>query len=206
MKNLAILAVIFYFQFSFAQRTTVKGTVTDQKNEPIPFASINVANSSLGTAANADGHFSLELPTGSYILTARSMGYRSNSLHITLSSEEVQTLRFVLVEKDEALQEVEVFGNRFERPDKIETLTRLPLKPYEQIQSISIISVPNQEPFNVEAYTLVNMQAAYLINPHWNVRLLANNLFDEIGYNAYRTSYMNQTDPRNFAGVLTYTF
>ena len=66
--------------------------------------------------------------------------------------------------------------------------------------------VPNQKPFDVEAYTLVNFQAAYQINANWNVRLLANNIFDEIGYNAYRTRYINQTDPRSFAGVLTYSF
>lgn len=66
--------------------------------------------------------------------------------------------------------------------------------------------VPNQKPFDVEAYTQVNAQMAYQINSHWNLRLLLNNVFNEIGYNAYRTSYINQTDPRNFAGVLSYSF
>ncbi|MCF1191179.1 TonB-dependent receptor [Mangrovimonas sp. AS39] len=66
--------------------------------------------------------------------------------------------------------------------------------------------VPGQKPFNVDAYTLVNLQAGYRINNHWNVRLLFNNVFNEIGYNAYRTSFINQTDPRNFSGVLTYQF
>ena len=67
-------------------------------------------------------------------------------------------------------------------------------------------NIPNEEPFNVDAYTLVNLQAAYKVNEHWSVRLLANNVFNTIGYNAYRTSYINQTDPRTFAGVLTYAF
>lgn len=66
--------------------------------------------------------------------------------------------------------------------------------------------VPNQKPFEVDAYTLVNAQVAYRFNDNWNFRVLLNNIFDEIGYNAYRTRYINQTDPRNFAGVLTYTF
>lgn len=46
----------------------------------------------------------------------------------------------IVLHADNELDEVEVFGNRFKHPDKIETLTRLPLAPYEQIQSISIIS------------------------------------------------------------------
>jgi len=66
--------------------------------------------------------------------------------------------------------------------------------------------VPNQEPFNVEAYTQVNAQIAYALDNHWNFRVLVNNVFDSIGYNAYRTSYINQTDPRSLAGVLTYKF
>ncbi len=66
--------------------------------------------------------------------------------------------------------------------------------------------VPNQKPFNVDSYTQVNLQAAYRINTHWNFRFILNNVFDEVGYNAYRTRYINQTDPRNFAGVLSYSF
>ncbi|MEO5788397.1 MAG: TonB-dependent siderophore receptor [Gelidibacter sp.] len=66
--------------------------------------------------------------------------------------------------------------------------------------------VPNQKPFYVDAYTQTNAQVAYKFNNHWNFRFLLNNVFNEIGYNAYRTSYINQTDPRNFAGVLTYNF
>ena len=66
--------------------------------------------------------------------------------------------------------------------------------------------VPGQEPFNVDAYTMVNVQSEYKFNQNWSVQLLLNNVFNEIGYNTYRTSYINQTDPRNFAGVLRYNF
>lgn len=65
--------------------------------------------------------------------------------------------------------------------------------------------VPNEEPFNVEAYTLTNLQVGYRFNHHWNLRLMVNNVFDQIGYNAYRTSYINQTNPRTFGGILRYT-
>src|SRR5690554_7936447 len=41
---------------------------------------------------------------------------------------------------DNKLDQVEVFGNRNDHPDKIESITRLPLKTYEQIQSISVLS------------------------------------------------------------------
>ncbi|UJH90378.1 TonB-dependent receptor [Antarcticibacterium sp. 1MA-6-2] len=59
--------------------------------------------------------------------------------------------------------------------------------------------VPNQEPFYVDAYTMLNFQAGYKFNEHWSTRLLASNVLNTVGYNAYRTSYINQTDPRTFA-------
>lgn len=66
--------------------------------------------------------------------------------------------------------------------------------------------VPNQKPFDVDAYTMVNMQIGYRINEHWGAKLFLNNLFDEVGYNAYRTNNINQTDPFNVAGIVTYNF
>lgn len=38
------------------------------------------------------------------------------------------------------IQQVEVFGNRYRAPEKLDFLTRMPLRPSEQIQSISVIS------------------------------------------------------------------
>ena len=66
--------------------------------------------------------------------------------------------------------------------------------------------VPGQKPFDLKSYTTVNFQAGYAINKNWDFRVLVNNVFDELGYNAYRTSYINQIDPVNYAGVLTYRF
>lgn len=66
--------------------------------------------------------------------------------------------------------------------------------------------VPGQKPFDIDAYMNVNVQAAYKFDQHWGVRLFINNIFNEIGYNAYRTSFINQTDPRNISGMLTYRF
>lgn len=65
---------------------------------------------------------------------------------------------------------------------------------------------PGQKPFDVAAYTTVNAQAGYSFSTHWDVRVFVNNIFDEIGFNTYRTLYINQTDPRNVSAILTYRF
>jgi len=127
-------------QFSFAQQAELKGTVTDQQNLPIPFATVSIAGSSLGTAADDKGQYVLSLPYGSYNIRVSSMGYATATFEVTIDSAEGVTRNIELAQVNEPLSEVEVFGNRFEYPDKIEALTRLPLAPYDQIQSISIIS------------------------------------------------------------------
>lgn len=65
--------------------------------------------------------------------------------------------------------------------------------------------VPNQEPFNINAYTVVNAYLGYSISDV-SIRLLFNNIFDQIGYNAYRTRFINQTDPRSIAAIVSYRF
>lgn len=64
--------------------------------------------------------------------------------------------------------------------------------------------VPGQKPFDIKSLTTVNAQLSYNFSSKLGARVLFNNIFDKIGYNAYRTSWINQTDPRSFAGVLTY--
>lgn len=72
---------------------------------------------------------------------------------------------------------------------------------------------PNVEPWNNKAYTLLNAQVnydfKYLQNKtlqNFNVRVLANNMMNTVGYDAYRTTYINRINPRNFAVVVGYKF
>lgn len=64
---------------------------------------------------------------------------------------------------------------------------------------------PGLTPWDNDAYTTVNAQIAYHKN-NYGIQFLVNNIFDEIGYNAYRNSYINRIDPRNFAVKLMYKF
>lgn len=65
--------------------------------------------------------------------------------------------------------------------------------------------VAGQKPFMVKPVTSVNAQIGYHYQ-QWGIQLIANNLMNQIGYNAYRTSFINQTDPRSFALILNYKF
>ena len=64
---------------------------------------------------------------------------------------------------------------------------------------------PGLKPFNLKPYTLVNLTASYALGKY-QLRVQANNIFDVVGYNAYRTSYINPVTPGNFAATFSYKF
>ncbi|HUH27139.1 TonB-dependent siderophore receptor [Gelidibacter sp.] len=131
--------MLLAIQLSSAQ-SKITGTVTNQNQEGIPFASIVVENSTKGTSADENGNYELDnLKPGNYKIRVSFVGYKSAVKTMTIKDNDHIKLSFQLVD-DSQLEEVEIFGSRFKHPDKIEALTRLPLSPYEQIQSISIIS------------------------------------------------------------------
>lgn len=141
MKFLPILFFIFTAPVLFAQQlATINGTVTDHNNNPIPFASVFITELQQGNAADADGNFTISnVPHGVWQLSASAVGYKASTISITVNRSTLEDITFQL-ENDNELDEVEVFGNRNDKPDKIESITRLPLKTYEQIQSISVLS------------------------------------------------------------------
>lgn len=131
--------MLLTIQLSFAQ-SKITGTITNQNHEQIPYASVIVENTVKGTSADENGFFELtNLAPGNYEIKVSFVGYKSLVKTVTLHENDHMKLSFQLID-DSQLEEVEIFGSRFQHPDKIEALTRLPLAPYEQIQSISIIS------------------------------------------------------------------
>jgi hypothetical protein len=75
MKNLFfVIVIVSQCVMSFAQG--IKGIVTDEKKEPIPFATIYIENLKTGTSSNALGKYELNLKPGSYTILFRSLGYK----------------------------------------------------------------------------------------------------------------------------------
>ncbi|MBC9795481.1 TonB-dependent receptor [Sinomicrobium weinanense] len=140
MKKALFIALLCCLGTTYAQQSgTVKGQVTTADNEPIPYASVFINKIQKGVSADEQGYFSIyNVPYGNWILQASAVGFVSASTTISVDRQELSGVTFSL-DLDNHLNAVEVFGNRYQHPDKIEALTRLPLEPYEQIQSISVI-------------------------------------------------------------------
>ncbi|MFR5660629.1 MAG: carboxypeptidase-like regulatory domain-containing protein, partial [Butyricimonas faecihominis] len=86
---------------------TVKGVVVDKQKEPLPGVTIKVAGTSLGTATDMDGGFTLNLPLQSGMLEVSFVGFKSSRIPF---SKEKNTFDIVLEEEVENLDEVVVTG------------------------------------------------------------------------------------------------
>jgi len=86
---------------------TVQGVVTDEKGNPLPGATVVLkGNTSVGVSSDADGKFSLSVPTGNETLVISSIGYVAQELNLAGRT----TLNIQLVADNKALDEVVVVG------------------------------------------------------------------------------------------------
>jgi hypothetical protein len=103
-KNLLIAFILFA---STAFAGNIKGLITDKKGEAIPFASVFVAGTTVGTTSNESGFYLLVLKPGNYSITVKSIGYTAVSKEITMAVED-QEINFNLKEETIKIKEFTV--------------------------------------------------------------------------------------------------
>ncbi len=86
-KTVLLIAFLVTAVLSYAQTKTVTGKITDGANkEPMIGASVVVKGTKLGTTSDADGKFSLEVPTDAKTLTISFVGYTPKDVTIGTAS------------------------------------------------------------------------------------------------------------------------
>lgn len=63
----------------------IRGHVTNERGEVLPFATLFIKGTTQGTITNAGGQYHLELPDGAYTIVCQYIGYRKVEQTITLS-------------------------------------------------------------------------------------------------------------------------
>ena len=114
MKKYSLL-IIFLTGFRLlALAGSVTGIVKDNSGNLLPFASIVVKGGKLGTTANNEGKYILNLPAGSYVLQCMHVGYKMSEKEVTVTAEPLQ-INFTLLLQELTLKEI-VIGNGMEDP------------------------------------------------------------------------------------------
>jgi iron complex outermembrane receptor protein len=72
------------------QQNLLRGTVKNEKNEPLPDASVNIIGISKGTVTDAQGNYQLSLCGGTHKIIFSSVGYNSHSTIVKIEHADVK--------------------------------------------------------------------------------------------------------------------
>lgn len=110
VKSVLLLALTFLSILSAAQ-TSVRGVVTDVKTkETLPYVSVTIPGTSLGTRTDADGKFSIKIPGAYTRVSFTYVGYNSVIKNIVAGQDQV--LNVQLQPTSKVLNEVVVKSGR----------------------------------------------------------------------------------------------
>ena len=110
-KNLTLLFLFTSF-LSFSQ---IKGKITDTYGNPIPYVSVLVESTYIGTSSNENGEYRLDIKeNGNYTLVFRSLAFKTQKISVSINS--FPFVRNVTLEDESYLVESVVISNNNEDP------------------------------------------------------------------------------------------
>lgn len=107
-KYLIIISFLCIVSPLWSQK--IKGQVKNDKDEPLPFATIWSETLNKGTTANENGEFVFQLSPGEHKVTFRYVGYAPKEMQVSLDINAEKKLQIVLVEQAVTLSDVKVGG------------------------------------------------------------------------------------------------
>lgn len=175
MKKITILLVlnILCVTTVFSQKVTTDAMLfghvkSKETQEHIPYATIFVKGTKLGTAADGTGHFKLpHLPAGKQTIIAQYVGYKPQEIEVTMTPGKGTEVYFELEEDVFNLEQVVVTGTRTQHyvknvPIRTEVVTSQALKNknawnvFEALEGVPGIRVEQQCQFC--NFSMVRMQ------------------------------------------------
>lgn len=105
-KNLVIILCCLFLNDFLAQTYIVSGKITDDKKQGLPFSSVLVKGTTIGTNTNVDGEYTLKLASGEYDLIYQYVGYKKKVEHVSVTQN--LTKNIVLNPESYELKEVVV--------------------------------------------------------------------------------------------------
>ncbi|MGK0411918.1 MAG: hypothetical protein ACJA1B_000106 [Polaribacter sp.] len=110
MKKILLITLLAFSQLFTAQdKGTLKGLLTDKEtnNEPLPFASVQIKGTAIGTTTDFDGNYAFKVPVGSHIVVFSFLGYKSVEKAFTIKVGETITLNQLMsAEEGVALDDI----------------------------------------------------------------------------------------------------
>jgi Family of unknown function (DUF5686)/CarboxypepD_reg-like domain len=106
MRPALLLLSLIFSATAYGQSHILSGKITNGKQEPLAFASVQLKEIKLGTVTKEDGTFSLEVDEGKYDLIITMMGYKTQI--ITIIIEKTNLVQNIIMETADATSLSEV--------------------------------------------------------------------------------------------------
>jgi hypothetical protein len=110
----------------------IRGRITNEQNEAVPFANIYIPQLSTGTTSNIDGNYELKLPEGKWEILFQYLGYQTQTMSLT-SGKTFQEINIRLITQDYRIPEIKVMASG-EDPAYYIMRRAIALAPYYQKQ------------------------------------------------------------------------
>jgi len=110
MRYAALLLAIVLLPYC-AMAGILKGKVTDEKGARLPFATIYIEGTTIGTNANGNGDYELTLTPGLCKVLCQFVGYRQASFNVSFTGSETIEHNFTLKSQDLQMNEVVVHAS-----------------------------------------------------------------------------------------------
>ncbi len=82
-RKFYLIIVLIYSYFGGATQT-LKGKITDNENNPIPYATVYVKEIRFGTTSNEQGNYEVKLKKGDYTILYQSLGFETTEKRISI--------------------------------------------------------------------------------------------------------------------------
>jgi hypothetical protein len=108
MKLALTLFLALFLGCNVYAQLTISGKIKDERSKPVPFATIYVKNTTIGTSANSEGEYSIQVKAGQYELLYKAVGYRQESRKLDIKTSQVINVN--LATENYQLKAVNVFS------------------------------------------------------------------------------------------------
>jgi outer membrane receptor for ferrienterochelin and colicins len=143
---LSLLSTLLFSQ-GRTDANIIGHVVTDSTH--IPFATVSLKGTTIGTNTDATGHFHLvDLSPGTYIIRAQSVGYKTVEKQVIVKAGETTEVKFELAEDFLGLDEVVVTADRSEmkRNESVSIVNTLSPQLLSSTQSLTLSDVLSFSP------------------------------------------------------------
>ncbi len=119
-RSISFVILLQLFALAATAQIKISGKVTGPDGKGIPSVSVTVRNTTVGTATDADGLYSIntDLKPGSYTIDFTGIGFRSKEQSLNVSSGATYTSDAQLVEDALKMDEVVVIGSSLKQSRK----------------------------------------------------------------------------------------